>query len=136
VALFGALAMAANFTAALLIVSEAAWLAVAVLLRRGGGRDRPAGALHLLGPALALGAGVVLLVPFSIAAGHAALGALRYGALAWARLRPPWWPFELLRRASGKAPFLLSTPRGGWGAAAAGRRWAFYSAGCWCRRCW
>jgi mannosyltransferase len=110
VALFSALAVAANFTAMLLIVSEAAWLGWAVLRQRVGRRHGESSPLHLLGPALALGAGLVLLVPFSIAAGHVALGALRSGALAWARMRPPWWPFQLLRRASGKAPFLLFAP--------------------------
>jgi hypothetical protein len=109
-ALFSALAIAANFTAGLLIASEAAWLGW-VFLWRVGGRGRGRGAqLHLLAPAFALGTGMAMLAPFSFAAGHVAIGALDSGALAWARLRPPWWPLEMLRRASGKAPFLLFAP--------------------------
>jgi mannosyltransferase len=110
VALFTALAVAANFTAGLLIASEAAWLGW-TFVRRGDARSYGrAGSLHLLAPGLALGAGLAVLAPFSFAAGHVAVGALDSGALAWARLRPPWWPLEMLRRASGKAPFLLFAP--------------------------
>lgn len=121
VTLFSALAIAANFTAGLLIVGEAAWLGWAAMRRsasRGYGR---AGELHLLAPALALGAGLVLLAPFSLAAGHGTLGAIRSGVFAWARIRPPWWPLELLRRASGKAPFLLFAPLAVYGAWRIGR---------------
>jgi hypothetical protein len=90
-ALFSGLAIAANFTAALLIAGELVWLGWAAMRRRG-----PARALHLAAPALALAAGLALLAPFT-------------GA-AWARARPPWWPLQLMRRASGKAPFLLFAP--------------------------
>lgn len=117
VAVFSALAVAANFTAALLIAGEAVWLGWAALRRIAGSHRRGAPALHLLWPALALAAGVALLAPFAMSAGHVALGALRSGVLSWARLRPPWWPLRLLRRASGKAPFLLFAPLGlyaGW----------------------
>lgn len=104
-ALFSGLAIAANFTAALLIAGELVWLGWAAMRRRG-----PARALHLAAPALALAAGLALLAPFTGAAGRTAMGALRAGALAWARARPPWWPLQLMRRASGKAPFLLFAP--------------------------
>lgn len=109
-AVFSALAIAANFTAGLLILSEAGWLGWAFVRRRGGHIYGCADSLHLFAPALALGAGLAMLAPFSFAASHVALGALHAGALAWASLRPPWWPMEMLRRASGKAPFLLFAP--------------------------
>lgn len=116
-AIFTALATASNFTAILLPAAEAAWLGWAALSRRGGVRESAMGGLHLLWPALALCAGVALLAPFAPAAIHVSAGAVHGGALNWSHLRPPWWPLELLRGASGKAPFLILLPLavyGGW----------------------
>jgi hypothetical protein len=116
IAVFGALATAANFTAVLMVAAEAMWLATAAFSRRGGARDA-AGELHLLGPALALCAAVALLGPIVPTAGRASIAVARAGVLSWSHLRPPWWPIEMPRSATGKAPFLLLLPLatyGGW----------------------
>src|ERR1700680_2819385 len=45
------------------------------------------------------------------------IATVRAGVLNWSHLRPPWWPLEMLRSASGKAPFLVLLPLamyGGW----------------------
>jgi hypothetical protein len=110
VAVFSALATAANFTAALLIAAEALWLGWAMLRGRGVARAGAEGGLHLLGPALALGAGMALLGPMAPMAGRTSIAVVHAGVLDWSHLRPPWWPLEMLRTASGKAPFLLLLP--------------------------
>jgi hypothetical protein len=117
IAVFGALATASNFTAGLLIVGEAMWLGWAALSRRGDARARAMGGLHLLSPALALAAGMALLAPMVPMASHVSIATVHAGVLNWSHLRPPWWPLEMLRGASGKAPFLVLLPLavyGGW----------------------
>ncbi|HVA83354.1 MAG TPA: hypothetical protein VNF28_00485 [Candidatus Binataceae bacterium] len=116
-AVFSACATASNFTAALLVAAEAIWLGWAALRRRGGARAAAGDGLHLLGPALALGAGMALLGPMAPAAGRTSIAVVHAGVLDWSHLRPPWWPLETLRSASGKAPFLPLLPLaiyGGW----------------------
>ncbi len=116
-AIFAALAIASNFTAILLPAAEVMWLGWAALRRRGGVRGNAIGGLHLLWPALALCAGMALMAPFVPAASRVSVAAVHGGALNWSHLRPPWWPLEMLRGASGKAPFLLLLPLamyGGW----------------------
>src|SRR6185437_11308448 len=107
VAVFGALATASNFTAVLFIAAEAMWLGWAAMRRRGSARASALGELHLLGPALALGAGMALLAPMAPMAGRTSIAVVHAGVLDWSHLRLPWWPLEMLRGASGKAPFLL-----------------------------
>jgi hypothetical protein len=117
IAVFGALATASNFTAGLLIVGEAMWLGWAALSRRGGARAGTVGRLHLFSALLALCAGMVLLGPMVQMASHISIATVRAGVLNWSHLRPPWWPLEMLRSASGKAPFLVLLPLavyGGW----------------------
>jgi len=114
---FSALAIAANFTAAMLIAAEAMWLGWTALRRRGVARAGAAGRVHLLYPALALGAGMALLAPMAPMAGRTSIAVVHAGVLDWSHLRAPWWPLEMLRGASGKAPFLLLLPLaiyGGW----------------------
>ena len=114
---FGALATASNFTAALLIAAEATWLGWAALRRRGVARGGNGGGLHLLLPALALCAGMALLAPMAPVAGRTSIAVVHAGVLDWSHLRPPWWPLAMMRSASGKAPFLLLLPLaiyGGW----------------------
>jgi hypothetical protein len=117
VAAFSALAIACNFTGALLVAAEAMWLAWTALRRRAGSGARAAAELHLLFPALALCAGVALLGPSAPMAGGTSIAVVHAGILGWSHLRPPWWPLEMLRDAVGKAPFLLLLPLaayGGW----------------------
>jgi hypothetical protein len=117
IAVFSALAIASNFTAALLIAAEAMWLGWAAVRRRVGARARSTNELHLLSPALALCAGIALLGPMAPMAGRTSIVVVHAGVLNWSHLRPPWWPLEMLRSASGKAPFMLLLPLaiyGGW----------------------
>ena len=116
-AVFGALAIASNFTAGLLIAAETMWLGWTALRRRRGAGMGAASELHLLGPALALCAGMALLAPMAPIAGRTSIAVVHAGVLNWSHLRPAWWPLGMLRSASGKAPFLLLLPLaiyGGW----------------------
>lgn len=116
-AIFGALAIAANFTAGILIAAEAMWLGWTALRRRRGADRGAASELRLLGPALALCAGMALLGPMAPTAGRTSIAVVHAGVLNWSHLRPPWWPLGMLRGVSGKAPFLLLLPLaayGGW----------------------
>jgi hypothetical protein len=117
IAVFSALAIASNFTASLLIASEAMWFGWTAVRRRFGKRRSIINELHLLSPALALCAGLALLAPMVPAAGRTSIVVARAGVLNWSHLRPPWWPLEMMRNASGKAPFMLLLPLatyGGW----------------------
>ena len=114
---FSALAIACNFTGALLVAAEAMWLAWTALCRRVGRGSRAAAELRLLLPSLALCAGVALLGPSAPMAGRTSIAVVHAGILGWSHLRPPWWPLEMLRDATGKAPFLPLLPLaiyGGW----------------------
>ncbi|HVB82891.1 MAG TPA: hypothetical protein VNE82_23440 [Candidatus Binataceae bacterium] len=115
---FSALATASNFTAAMLIAAEAMWLGWTAVRRRGSGaRASATGSLRLLSPALALCAGMALLGPMAPMAGRTSIAVVHAGVLDWSHLRPPWWPLEMLRSASGKAPFIVLLPLaiyGGW----------------------
>jgi hypothetical protein len=117
IAIFSALATASNFTAALLIAAEAMWLGWAALRRRARARASALGELHLLSSALALCAGIALLGRMAPMEGRTSIAVVHAGVLNWSHLRPPWWPLEMLRSASGKAPFMLLLPLamyGGW----------------------
>jgi hypothetical protein len=117
VAVFGALATASNFTATLLIAAEAMWLGWAAVRKRMAARAGAINELHLLSPALALCAGLALLAPMAPTAGRSSIVVVHAGVLNWSHLRPPWWPLEMLRSASGKAPFMFLLPLaayGGW----------------------
>jgi mannosyltransferase len=116
-AVFSALAIASNFTAALLIAAEAMWLAWVAVRRLNGARASAMNGLHLLSPLLALCAGMALLGPIAPRAGRTSMAVVQAGVLDWSHMRPPWWPLEMLRSASGKGPFLLLLPLaiyGGW----------------------
>jgi hypothetical protein len=117
IAVFSALAIASNFTGTLLIAAQAMWLGWAAVRRRVGARAGAMSELHLLAPALALCAGIALLGPMVPMAGRTSVAVVHAGVLNWSHLRPPWWPVEMLRSASGKAPFMLLLPLaiyGGW----------------------
>ncbi len=117
IAIFSALAIASNFTASMLIAAEAMWLGWATVRGRVGVRAGAMNKLHLWSPALALCAGLALLAPMAPAAGRTSIVVVHAGVLNWSHLRPPWWPLEMLRSASGKTPFMLLLPLalyGGW----------------------
>ena len=116
-AAFSALAIACNFTGALLVAAEAMWLAWTALRRRIGRGAGSAAELHLLYPALALCVGVAFLGPSAPMAGRRSIAVVHAGILGWSHLRPPWWPLAMLRDATGKAPILPLLPLamyGGW----------------------
>jgi len=134
VAIFTTLAVAANFTAGLLIAAETMWLAYAGICRRVGLGGDVLCRLNLLRPAIALFAGIAMLAPSAPASGRTAIDALHAGALGWAKMRGVWWPLVMLRSASGKAPFLVLAPMALYGAWRMGRGCAAGALGF--LRCW
>jgi hypothetical protein len=111
-AVFGALAIASNFTALFLIAAEAVWLGwIAVRSRRAISFSD----FHLLMPAVALCASGVLLAPIAPSAMRTSVAVVQAGVLNWSHLRPLWWPLEILRGVSGKAPFLILLPFAAYG---------------------
>jgi len=130
-AVFGALAIASNFTALFLIAAEALWL---ILLAIRHWRSPSPSYFHFWAPAIALCAGVALLAPIAPSAASNSVAVVNAGVLNWSHLRPLWWPLELLRSASGKAPFLIMLPLAlyaGWQLSRSGGAVALGFALCW-----
>ena len=105
-AVFLALAIAANFTAAFILLSEAFWLAYLLAARWKG---LPGADLHVVAPALSLITGLVLLLPSVQSAIPLLRGDVRYQGFGWIAYRPPLqWSYEVLGgSAFNKAPFGL-----------------------------
>ncbi|MBV8450789.1 MAG: hypothetical protein JOZ29_00760 [Deltaproteobacteria bacterium] len=98
-AVFLALAIAANFTAAFLFAGEGLWVAYLLVARW---KCWPGGQLRVAAPALSLTAGIALLLPFAPAAVAVSRTAIADGALDWIRYRPPLdWSYDLLRNDAG-----------------------------------
>jgi mannosyltransferase len=98
-AVFLALAIAANFTAVFLVGAESIWVGYLLLARW---RRWPGVRLRIAGPALSLGAGFALLLPFAPAALAASRVAVRVGALDWIRYQSPLsWSYDVLRNDAG-----------------------------------
>ncbi|MBV8775344.1 MAG: glycosyltransferase family 39 protein, partial [Deltaproteobacteria bacterium] len=98
-ALFLALAIAANFTAAFILVGETFWLAF-LLAKRVKGLARAD--LHLAGPALSLLAGLALLLPWRRAAKCLLQEGVRHRDFGWISYQPPiHWSYEVLRASAG-----------------------------------
>ena len=94
-ALFLALAIAANFTAAFILVSEAFWLAYLLIARS---KRLPGSALHVGGPALSLVGGLALLLPWRRAASSLLREGMRNRDFGWIPYQPPiHWSYEVLR---------------------------------------
>jgi hypothetical protein len=96
--IFAALAVAANFTSAFLLLSEGLWLACVLLARRAGALP---GELRvglpfvaLLMPAAIVGVPVLQEVLEGI-------GGLSWGFLNWRKAEPPWWPILALVDSAG-----------------------------------
>jgi mannosyltransferase len=97
--LFLAVAIAANFTAAFLVLGEGIWIGYLLLARKMGGRGAK---LRMAGPALSLAAGVALLLPFLPAAVAVSRAAVRGGAIDWIRYQAPLsWSYDVLRNNVG-----------------------------------
>jgi hypothetical protein len=98
-AVFLALAIAANFTALLLLAGEGLWLCCLLVARW---RRWPGIQLQLAGPALSLTASIALLLPFAPTAVAVSRAAITYGALDWIRYQPPLgWSYDVLRNDAG-----------------------------------
>jgi hypothetical protein len=98
-AVFLAIAIAMNFIAVFLLVSEAFWVSYLLVAKW---RQWPGAQLPLAGPALTLPAGLALLLPFAPAAGPASYTALRSGAFDWIKYQPPLgWFYDVLRNSTG-----------------------------------
>jgi mannosyltransferase len=98
-AIFLALAIAANFTAAFMAAGEILWLAYLFAARSRGWQGA---GLRMAGPALSLLGGFTLLLPFLRAATISSQTALEHGALSWIAYQPPLqWSYEALRYNTG-----------------------------------
>jgi hypothetical protein len=105
-AFFSALAAATNFTAVLVIAAEALWLAYLYVAKSDAGIDAGVRGAEPWSIAIALIAGMVLLLPF--------FAALRYGVEGVARgdydwIKPPgrWEPIATFESGLGTLPFPL-----------------------------
>ncbi len=105
-ALFLSLAIAANFTAAFLVVAESLWVGYLLIARCD---DGPGRRCRIAASALSLVGGGLLLLPFAPGALAASRTALREGALDWIRYRPPlsWFCRALLSSVGNRWLFRL-----------------------------
>jgi mannosyltransferase len=98
-AVFLALAIAANFTAAFVLVSQAFWLAYLLIARS---KRLPGAALRVAGPALSLIGGLALLLPWRRAARSLLREGMRNRDFGWIIYRPPiHWSYEVLHASAG-----------------------------------
>ena len=98
-AIFLALAISVNFTAAWLLVSEGIWLTYLMAARW---RSWPGVQLRVARPASALAAGIALLLPFVHAALTVSRAAVAQGALDWISYQAPLgWSYNVLRNDAG-----------------------------------
>ncbi len=113
VALLTALAMAANFTSALVLGSEVLWLFYLLALKEPARdiRGLPPGGQGMV----ALVAGLALLVPFAPMVLHATDAAVGRGAWRWIAA-PRWWePLAFFNKASGTFAFPVMFALAVWG---------------------
>jgi uncharacterized membrane protein len=85
-ALFLALAIAANFTAAFILISQVLWLVYLMIAER---KLPPGLALHRIGLAFSLACGLVLLLPWRRAATSLLRGQMRSRDFGWIPYQPP-----------------------------------------------
>jgi mannosyltransferase len=91
---FLAIAVATNFSSAFLLVSEGLWFGYLLLARW---EALPGEDLRVIGPGLAIVAGLVLLLPFASNAITASQSAIQAGFLRWIHIRSLLWPYDILR---------------------------------------
>jgi 4-amino-4-deoxy-L-arabinose transferase-like glycosyltransferase len=118
-ALFTALSLAANFSAAFLLGAEAVYLLL--IFRPSRVATREAGEPRALYAALALAAGVLLLLPLAWGAFGAAIDAARTGALQWIARPALWEPLAIFNKATGTFAFPIIALAAAAGALRAGR---------------
>jgi uncharacterized membrane protein len=94
-AVFLALAVAANFTAAFLLLGQALWLIYLLVART---KRLPGFELDAGGPALALASGLALLLPWRRAATSLLRSGMRNRDFGWIPYQPPMhWSYQVLR---------------------------------------
>ncbi|MGO9603783.1 MAG: hypothetical protein ACLQAT_10370 [Candidatus Binataceae bacterium] len=102
-AIFAAIAIAANFTAALIPVTEGFWLLY--LFARCGIRPANAESHRAWGLVAALAVAAVAFLPLLLPALHGATAAVENGALEWIKAPPIWEPIALFNKATGSIGF-------------------------------
>jgi uncharacterized membrane protein len=103
-AVFLALAISFNFTAIFILLSEGLWMAYVLLAKW---RESPGKDLRVVGPGLAVTAGLALLAPFVQTATKASSHALEFGYLKWIKNVSAFWPYTALQNAVGPIFILL-----------------------------
>ncbi|HYB92056.1 MAG TPA: hypothetical protein VEC38_13555 [Candidatus Binataceae bacterium] len=119
-AIFAILAVAANFTAALLPASEGLWLLY--LISRSGFRPEAPESRRAWALLLALAAGGLAFLPILAPALAAAGAAVEHGAIGWIEPPPLWEPIALFNKATGSIAFPLLAAAAGVGAVRGWRR--------------
>jgi hypothetical protein len=100
IAVFTALMIPINYTATFLLAAEAVWLGC-LLVARWAGSARAA-ELAILGPGIAVMAGIALLAPLLPGVFASSHAALQHNAVGWIRLQPAAWPFTVFRDVTGR----------------------------------
>jgi hypothetical protein len=100
IAISTAIMVSTNYTASFLLSAEALWLG-SLLLARWAGSARAAD-LEILGPGLAVMAGIALLTPLLPGIFISSSHAVHHNAVGWIRLQPVSWPFQVFCYAAGK----------------------------------
>ena len=102
-AVFAAIAIAANFTAALIPATEGFWLLY--LFARSGIRPASAEARRAWGLVAALAIAAVAFLPLLMPALRGATAAVENGAIEWIKAPPIWEPIALFNKATGSFGF-------------------------------
>jgi len=97
-AILTAVMVATNFTSSFLLIAEALWLEGLLLARDAGAR---VSGLKALGAAVALMAGIVLLLPWWPAVFASSQHAVQAGFINWIGAKPISWPYTTLRIEAG-----------------------------------
>ena len=115
VAIFTAFAIAANFTASLVVMAEGIWFAFLLAARRERLRT-------MVGPAIAIACGLAILAPPAILASHSNAQVVAAGVLDW--IAPPHFKSvtRFFRHGVGFIAFWTMIALGAWGILRAGRR--------------
>ncbi len=103
---FSAIAVATNFTALLVIASEALWLIFLFVADRDQRSDAPVRSAPSWMMGTALIAGMILLLPFFAGLRYGVEGVAR-GEYAWIKLPGRWEPLATFESALGTFPFVL-----------------------------
>lgn len=115
VAIFTALAIAANFTASLVVMAEGIWFVVLLTARR----ERFG---KIVGPVVAIGAGLAILAPATVIVSHSNAQVVTEGALEWIAQPRLKSVTRFFRHGVGFAAFWTVFALGAWGVYRARRR--------------